>query len=261
MPASSHAVPGAPCWVSLMASDLGAAQDFYSRVLGWSFRTTALGPEFCVALTQDGSPVAGIGALAGSLRTAVAWIPYFAVPDADAAAARVRERSATVAVGPLAMTLGRAALGADPQGASFGFWAGMTMPGWAVGQGAAPSLLRLRTRDAFAAAIFYAEVLGWAPATGGGCDVRYERDRVLVSVAGRTVAEVHGGAPESRPDPRVRPRWEVRFPVRDVAATVRAAEEAGGAVATPPALDDARGAGTVATLRDPDGGVFAVASI
>jgi uncharacterized protein len=260
MPASSHPVSGAPCWVSLMARDLGAAQDFYGRVLGWSFRTTPLGEEFRVATAEDGSPVAGIGALAASLRTAVAWIPYFSVQDADAAAARVRERGATVAVGPLAMALGRAALAADPQGASFGFWAGMTMPGWAVGHGAAPSLLRLRTRDAFAAAIFYAEVLGWAPAAGGGCEVRYERDRVLVAVQGRTVAELHGGAPESRPDPGVRPRWDVRFPVPDVAAAVRAAEEAGGVLVTPPSRDDAREAGSVATLRDPDGGLFAVAS-
>ncbi|MET9365674.1 hypothetical protein ABZX93_32840, partial [Streptomyces sp. NPDC006632] len=32
-------VVGVPCWVSLMARDLGAALDFYGAVFGWSFRS------------------------------------------------------------------------------------------------------------------------------------------------------------------------------------------------------------------------------
>ncbi|WP_329455629.1 VOC family protein [Streptomyces sp. NBC_01497] len=257
-PVASSALSGAPCWVSLMTHELGAAQDFYSQVLGWRFRTSPLGREFGVALAENGSPVAGIGALASNLRAGVAWIPYFAVADADATASRIRERSATVAVGPLAMTTGRAALAADPQGAIFGFWAGMTMEGWSVGLGDAPATLRLRTRDAFAAAIFYAEVLGWAATPDAGCDVRYEEDHVRVTEGGRTVAELYGGALESPPDPRVRPRWEVHFRVEDITAVIRAATAAGGSVATSPAPDPAHGTAVTATLRDPDGGLFTV---
>ncbi|MBP0460981.1 VOC family protein [Streptomyces montanisoli] len=241
-----------------MTHDLGSAQDFYGAVLGWRFRATALGDEFSVAIAEDGTPAAGIGAIATSLRAAVAWVPYFAVGDADDTAARIRERGATVAVGPLAMTMGRAALAADPHGATFGFWAGMTMPGWAVGRGGAPATLRLRTRDAFAAAIFYGEVFGWTDPAGSAIDVRYERDHVRVEEGGHSVAELYGGALESPPDPHVRPRWEVHFRVRDVSAAVRAAEAAGGAVAVPPAPDTAYGAALVATLRGPDGGLFTV---
>ncbi|MET9366191.1 VOC family protein, partial [Streptomyces sp. NPDC006632] len=36
---SGEAVFGVPCWVSLMARDLGAALDFYGAVFGWSFRS------------------------------------------------------------------------------------------------------------------------------------------------------------------------------------------------------------------------------
>lgn len=249
------AVRGAPCWVSLMAHDLEAAQKFYSTVLGWRFRPAALGEEFCVAVA-DGEPVAGIGALAQSFQVAVAWTCYFAVENADETADRIRERGATVAVGPLKLGPGRAALAADRDGATFGFWEGQTLA-WSVGQGNAPACLELRTRDAFAAAIFYAEVFGWASGKPGGCDVTYEHDQVIVRDGTHTVATLRGGGVESAPDPRVRPRWHVHFPVSDVEKVAAAAVEAGGTV-TP--VTPTEGGGWQAVVRDPDGGLFTITS-
>ncbi|MFI5756974.1 VOC family protein [Streptomyces sp. NPDC051569] len=242
-----------------MARDLRAAQDFYGTVLGWTYRTTSLGDEFRVALA-DGSPVAGIGALAPSLRAAVAWTPYFAVDDADITAARVRERGATVAVGPLTMNTGRAALAADPDGAVFGFWEGRTIPDWSVGRGSGPTRLELRTRDAFAAAIFYAEVFAWGSEERDSPEVHYEDGQVLVRDGARTVAALRGGAIESAPDPQVRPRWQVFFRVADVEVAVDAATGAGGVVVVPPAPARS-GRGREAVLRDPDGGLFAVTTV
>ncbi|MFE4538487.1 VOC family protein [Streptomyces scopuliridis] len=256
MPASRHPANGAPCWVSLMARDLDAAQVFYGAVLGWSFRPTALGDEFSLAL-NNGAAVAGIGALAPSLQAAVAWTPYFAVADADLVSARIRERGATVAVGPLPMHTGRATLAADPDGAVFGFWEGRTIAGWSVGRGSAPARLELRTRDAFSAAIFYGQVLGWGSDEKESCEVHYEDDQVLVRDGAHTVAALRGGAIESAPDPQIRPRWHVYFRVADVTAAARAAAAAGGLVVTPPDLTPA---GEEATLRDPDGGLFTVVS-
>ncbi|WP_407285581.1 VOC family protein [Streptomyces sp. BP-8] len=247
-------VRGAPCWVSLLARDLEAAQGFYSAVLDWRFRPASLGEEFSIALL-DGEPVAGIGALAQSLQIAVAWTAYFAVEDADDTAGRIRERGATVAVGPLKLGPGRAALAADRDGATFGFWEGQTLA-WSVGQGNAPACLELRTRDAFEAAIFYAEVFGWASKEPGGCDVTYEHDQVIVRDGTHIVATLHGGAVESAPDPRVRPRWHVHFPVRDIEKVTAAAVAAGG-TATPVA-PGVEGAGRQAVIRDPDGGIFTV---
>ncbi|MFF1422894.1 VOC family protein [Streptomyces sp. NPDC058280] len=237
-----------------MARDLQAAQDFYGTALGWTFRPTSLGEDFTVALA-DGSPVAGIGALAPSLQAAVAWTPYFAVDDADASAARVRERGATVAVGPLSMNTGRATLAADPDGAVFGLWEGRIIPGWSVGLGSGPARLELRTRDAFAAAIFYAEVLTWGSDEKDSCEVHYEDGQVLVRDDSHTVAALCGGAVESAPDPQIRPRWHVSFHVPDVDASVKAASAAGGTVVLPPATS---AAGREATLRDPDGGLFTI---
>jgi predicted enzyme related to lactoylglutathione lyase len=251
---SSAEMFGAPCWVSLMARDLGASQDFYGAVLGWRFRGGRLGDEFSVAVL-DGAPVAGIGALAPRLRVAVSWTPYFAITNADTAAARIRERSGTVAVGPLAFSLGRGALAADRDGAVFGIWEGALIPDWQSGHKDAPAWLLLRTRNAFDAAIFYGEVLDWANERPGCCDVRYEDDEVLLMSNGHVLARLSSGAEDAAPDPLLRPRWEVHFPVDDVNATARAATAAGGTV-----LDrrmSHQGA-EEALVRDPDGAIFTI---
>ncbi|KUJ64153.1 bleomycin resistance protein [Streptomyces albus subsp. albus] len=235
-----------------MSRDLGTTQDFYGSVLGWTFRSSRE-EGFCIAVV-DGAPVAGIGAVAHTYRVAVSWTPYFAVDSADEAAARIRERSATVAVGPISFGQGRAALAADPDGAVFGIWQG-ERPHWSVGRGSAPSWLELRTRDTFASAIFYAGVLQWASEGEGGCDVVYKSDQVIVRDSSHEVAGISGGAVEAAPDPHVRPRWHVYFKAPDLEAAIEAAERRGGAVTQHPHVCRL---GREATLRDPDGGLFTV---
>ncbi|SCK52137.1 VOC family protein [Streptomyces sp. WMMB 322] len=248
-------VYGAPCWVSLATGDLENAQRFYGQVLGWSFRRATLGEEFSVAYFDD-VPVVGLGAIARTMGVAVQWTPFFAVPDANATAARVRERSATVAVGPLRMGEGRTALAADLAGATFGFWEGAVLSSWDADRRDLPARLELRTRDAFAAAIFYAEVFGWA-SEWGRCEVDYQYEAVVVRVDGRAVATVRGGAVESAPDPHIRPRWHVSFSVDDVDDAAKTTVAAGGAVATGPGDDHF---GRSARLVDPEGGLFTVHS-
>ncbi|KAB7851015.1 VOC family protein [Streptomyces mobaraensis NBRC 13819 = DSM 40847] len=251
MSASERAGPGTPCWVSLLTGDLGAAQRFYGAVLGWTFRQGSLGEDFCVALS-GGRPVAGLGNVARRMGVAVHWSSYFAVDDADTAAARVRERGGTVAVGPLAFGGGRAVLAADPDGAVFGFWEGRVLRDWSIGSGAAPAWLELRTRDCFDAALFYGGVFQW---DSQETDVRYEDDVVMIRVAGQTVACLRGGAVEAAPDPKVRPRWHVYFRVDNVEKAVAAAQAAGGSVVAEPGVSRV---GPEATLCDPEGGIFTV---
>ncbi|MCI3223956.1 VOC family protein [Streptomyces sp. NP-1717] len=257
--APRHPVFGAPCWASLLARDLAETQSFYGAVLGWTFRPAALGDQFVVA-EADGVPVASIGALAPTLQVAVAWTPYFVVGDVDATAARIRERSATVAVGPLAFEMGRAALAADRDGAVFGFWEGEPLPDATEKLGGPPFRLELRTYDAIASAIFYGEVLKWADEGMGAIDVSYEQDRVVLRTgrgAGHVVARIGSGGIEAAADPHLRPRWHVSFAVDGVKAIRAAAETAeamGGAVVATErtAYED----GEQVTLRDPDGGLF-----
>ncbi|WP_411082986.1 VOC family protein [Streptomyces sp. cmx-18-6] len=259
MTAAEQSTPahGVPCWVSLMTRDLPAAQDFYSTLLGWTFRSGTLGPGFSVA-HLDGLPVAGIGQIGPGLPTAAAWTPYFAVAGVDDTAARVRERGGTIAVGPIRLGPGRGAVAADRDGAGFGFWEGRTPP-WSIGRGSAPASLELRTSHAFDAAIFYAEVFGWDPVEPGGCEVGYvyEEDTVVVRQGGNTLATLRGGGEAASPDPRLRPRWHVRFPVEDLTAATEAAREAGGTASLPLVSPDD---GPQSVISDPDGALFTISA-
>ncbi|MFF8941426.1 VOC family protein [Streptomyces sp. NPDC014864] len=247
----THSLCGAPCWVSLTSRDLEATEDFYRAVLGWEWRSAKLGDRFRIALA-DGAPVAGIAAVATMWQMPVAWTPYFAVPSADDAVSRVQERGGTAAVGPISFPPGRAALLADRDGATFGIWEGDLFTDWETWRKAAPAFIRLHTRDAFDSAIFYGEVLDWASARPGCCEVRYEGNEVVLRSHGEVVARIESGALEAAPDPTIRPHWQIHFKVADVAACVRAAEKHGGSVL--------REGADEAVLRDPDGAQFTVTS-
>lgn len=247
-------VVGAPCWLSLMARDLRAAEGFYGAVLGWTFRAAGLGQGFSVA-ELDGVPVAGIGAVAGDFAVPVAWTAYFAVGDADAAVVRIRDCGGTVGIGPVAFPPGgRAALATDLEGASFGVWEGRVLSDWRVGDGEAPAWLELHTKNAFDAALFYGRVLEWADGSSGGCEVSYEQDQVVLRQAGQAVARLNSGPVESgSPKPQLRPRWRVHFKVPDLQAAKAAVLEHGGSIVTESMTP---GGAQQLTVKDPDGGLF-----
>lgn len=250
----AQGVDGAPCWVSLLARELPGAQDFYAKVLGWTYRRAGLGDDFSVALI-DGLPVGGIGALASSLQVAVSWTPYFNVANVDESAARIRERGGTVGVGPIAFHTGRAALAVDPDGAVFGIWEGSVRTDWSTGRGAGSASLELRTRDAATAGRFYSLALGWQPEGEGKLRLVSEGDRSVLLDGDEPLARISGGAVQAAPDPQIRPRWHVHFNVRDVDAAVEAALASGGSLVL---RSDGSDGVDEATLRDPDGALFTV---
>ncbi|MFF9909027.1 VOC family protein [Streptomyces sp. NPDC013457] len=238
-------VIGDPCRLSLAARDRQAAERFYGAVLGWTFRNGGFGGVFSVAETGD-VPVAGIGTVAAESALPVAWTPYFAADSADAAAERVRERGGTVAVGPVSFPVGgRAAVAADREGAVFGVWDGDVLADGSVASARAPARLELHTGEAFDAALFYGEVLGWGPG-GGCCDTAYEEDQVVLRRRGRPVARLCGPVGRAAAKPRLRPRWMVPFRVPDPEEAVAHALAAGGR--TVPGHGNSH-----ITLRDPAG--------
>ncbi|MFI6350343.1 VOC family protein [Streptomyces sp. NPDC050560] len=250
---STESVLGAPCWVSLTTPDLVAAQEFYAAVFGWRFHRAKWGDEFRVAVS-GGVPVAGLGSPQGA---PVAWTPYFAVRSADETAARIRERTGTIAVGPLPLATGRGALASDREGAVFGIWEGRLLRHWEAWRTHAGVWMGLRTQDAFAAAIFYGEVLQWAGAHPDACTVEYVADEVVLRSGGHPVARLWSGASPAASDPLDRPRWQVHFRVDDVAECAARATRHGGTVLAPGGAEGGP-AGQGATLRDPTGGIFTV---
>ncbi|MFF7361614.1 VOC family protein [Streptomyces sp. NPDC008125] len=242
--------PGIPCWVNLMVEDLPAVRAFYAAVLGWEFQPSPLGNQFLVAFA-DGAPVAVLGTRKPGFAPESEWTPYFVVRDAHTTAARVQERGATVAVGPVALGAGRAGLAADPEGATFGFWEG-TVPAW-TGESRVRSRVDLQTRNVFDAALFYGGVLGWAEEPG--IDVAYQDDHVLVESEGTVALTFRGGGAPGSAEPHLRPRWLVNFSVDDVEAAVVAAVRAGGRRPRLPSTSWTP-KGFSRTLQDPTGGLF-----
>ncbi|MET7935367.1 VOC family protein [Streptomyces sp. NPDC005322] len=245
-----------------MAADLNRAHAFYGELFNWSFRPTRQGHgRYTVAHTEDGVPTVGIRGSAPPTEATlpVTWTTYFAADSADEVAWRTQERGGTVAVGPLEFGNGRVAWAADPAGAVFGIWEGeLASAWWGERRPGAPVWLELRTRDAFDAALFYGQVFGWDSQPRERCDVRFEHDRVVLHIDGKPVAGLRGGALEAAPDPTVRPRWHVYFRVESADLVSDRAAELGGAVVSPPADTPY---GRIATLRDPEGGIFSVAAL
>ncbi|MEV4557616.1 VOC family protein [Kitasatospora sp. NPDC049285] len=253
--AKVRCVPAVPCWVSLMARDLDAAQGFYGPLLGWEF---VPGPDRWgpyVRAVVDGVEVAGLSVVSEDWQRPVAWTTYFGIESADRAADGVRERGGTLAVGPLAFDAGRVALAADPFGATFGIWEGEpgadTWPAdpWTSDPGA-PVWIELRTADPFAAALFYGEVFRWDDRGPAHFEVRYEHERVVLRSEGRSVAALCAAQ-------EVGSHWEVFFSVADTDAAVKRAVGLGGRVLDVPADSPY---GRVARLADAEGGRFSVIS-
>ncbi|MEV7198091.1 VOC family protein [Streptomyces sp. NPDC093510] len=222
---------GAPCWLSLASRDLKAAQEFYGRVLGWCHVPLLGSPRRPRALAlKAGVPVGTISETACDLGVHAAWTPYFAVENVDGAVTRLRERGATVAVGPLATDAGRIAVVAGPEGAVFGLRQRAPDEHWTVGDGPV-ACLELHTRDIFAAALFYGGALGWADGSADSCEVEYADGRILVRDGLRTVAALRDGTP---PGFEGRHRWHACFRVADADAAAAAAVAWGGRVVSPP---------------------------
>ncbi|MGW7369279.1 VOC family protein [Streptomyces sp. NPDC054841] len=246
--------------MSLTTQDMKAAQDFYGAVFGWEFEPDAQAQGSYVVALEKGAPVAGLveSTQTMGVRLPVAWTAYFVADSADAVASRVRERGGTVAVGPLAFGRGRVAWAADPVDALFCIWEGPVDAGWHAGRGSgAVAWLELHTRDPFDSALFYGGVFEWDSQGPDRIDVRYEHDRVMLRAGGHTVAGLYGGVAAS-PDPEIRPKWHVHFCRDDVDSAVARAAAANGTIITPPRDTPL---GRVATLRDPEGGLFHLSSV
>ncbi|MFI7320886.1 VOC family protein [Streptomyces venezuelae] len=222
---------GAPCWLSLASRDIRAAEEFYSRVLGWCHVPLLGSPRRPRSLAlQAGRPVGTLSETASDLGVYAGWMPYFAVEDVDVTVARLHERGATVAVGPLATGAGRVVVAAGPDDAVFGLREQAPDEHWTVGEGPV-ARLELLTRDIFAAALFYGGALNWADSSCDCCEVEYVDGQILVRDGLRTVAALRDGTP---PGFEGRHRWHACFRVADADSAAAAAVGWGGRVITPP---------------------------
>jgi len=113
--------PGTYCWSELVTTDLAGSKAFYKAVLGWGVESYGPeGPGGYAEFQVGGRAVAGMMAMPpGAPPMPPHWGVYFAVADADAGVARIRELGGQIMVEPRDIEPGRFAVAADPQGAAF----------------------------------------------------------------------------------------------------------------------------------------------
>jgi len=112
--------PGTVIWNELI-TDNPAAVSFYEQVLGVTTTTVDMGEDKYTMFEVGGQQVGGTmpPQMAGVPNH---WHVYFAVADADAAAAKIKQLGGSVVVEPFDTLIGKMAVAADPQGAVFSLY-------------------------------------------------------------------------------------------------------------------------------------------
>jgi predicted enzyme related to lactoylglutathione lyase len=159
-------VPGVPNWVELTTPDLRSAQDYYGELFGWTFRDAGSAPgggPYLVAELDGGA----VGALVQG--EPARWNTYVLVDSVEETAERVRTAGGRVLGQPSTVEQGRAVAFTDPEGAELRAWEPRGRRGAdVVNAHGSVNFNDLHTRDAAAAAGFYAAVFGWRVLDLGG---------------------------------------------------------------------------------------------
>lgn len=152
-------------WYELMTSDMGAAEAFYGKVVGWQMADSGM-PGFRYTLAKAGEvPVAGLMGVPPDMgRPAPQWFGYILVSDVDRMAERVRAAGGAIHREPTDIPgVGRFAVASDPQGAAFMLFRGSGEPAPELPPGTPKGMgwRELRTSDWESAFAFYEGLFGW----------------------------------------------------------------------------------------------------
>ncbi|WLQ07638.1 VOC family protein [Arthrobacter oryzae] len=255
---------GEICWVDLQARDVEAAKSFYAAVFGWRYEDlpTPDGRSYSKAFLDDDlvTVIAPQNPLQEASGTAAQWNIYFAAADAKAIAEETPHAGGTVEFGPEDVAdTGVMVFVAPPGGGTTGVWQPGSHAGTAkYNEPGALAWAELLTPEPQAAVAFFQQLFGHEvteyPQDDGGT---YTTLMVHgAEVAG--IARVPGDAQDA-----LEPGWQVYFGVSSIPEAVAAAVAAGAVVLVEPEGDasDDEDAGSVATLRDPQGGVFSLLAV
>ncbi len=257
MPEVTFHAPGTPCWAELSTNDDQGAVSFYEGLFDWKDDPQEMGPGQYYHMQQmKGLPVAALYKMFGEELaggTPAHWKTYFAVTNADEAAARVTEAGGTVCFGPFdVFDAGRMAFLQDPQGAFFAVWQPKAHIGYRLtNEPGARYWNELLTTDSDAAAAFYENVLGATSEKMSMEDTSLPMDYTCLKV-GETftsgiirITEEMGSMP---------PNWFVYFMTENVDVSASKCQSLGGSIISAPQA--APGFGRFAIVQDPQGAAF-----
>lgn len=230
---------GRPIWYELMTPDAGAVAPFYKAVLGWEIPAAGHpmpnGAEYREIARADGGFAGGVLKLTPLMAehgVKPAWFPYFHVDDVDASVEQAQGMGAPVFISPMSMEgVGRMAMLADPQGASFYLMDPTPPPHDPDAQSdvfkpKAPGHCvwnELETTDEPAATQFYTALLGWSAENAMPMGER--GNYRFVQLDGEDI-----GAINPAMEDYMRVGWMPYFGVADIDAAYAAAKANGGTI-------------------------------
>jgi len=243
------------CWDELATSDVDAAKRFYGRLFGWITADVSMGPMPYTFARIGELPAVGMMKLRPeheAMKVPPHWLSWVHVDDADAVAARVSGLGGRVLAGPMDYgDMGRGAVIAEPTGAAFALWQPKgKIEARVKGQAGAVGWNEILTTNIDATGSFLAKLLGWRTRVDTIGPMTYTTFLAGEERVGGMLPVPQKGMPAS---------WLVYFVSDDIDRSVAQASQLGGAVLMP--AYDVPGVGRFATLRDPQGAVFALAKI
>lgn len=242
-------------WYEIMTTDTQGAQDFYTKVVGWTTQPfEAAGMPYTV-LNAGEAGVGGVMELPQPAREMGApphWLAYVGVENADETAALVRELGGQVYMDPMDIpTVGRVAIVADPQGAVIGLYTPETASGEAtVHEGNGHFCWHeLWTSEPEKGLNFYTRVFGWNKTSA-------------MDMGPQGVYQMYGlgekslGGVMKKPDQMPMCAWMYYIDVNDLDGSLARVKELGGQVVNGPM--EIPGGFRVAHCMDPQGAAFAL---
>lgn len=280
-------VHGELCWADVQTPDIAAAKSFYAAVFGWRFEDlpTPDGRSYAQAFIDSDivAVVAPQNPAQQQAGTPAQWNVYIAADNARIVAQETPHAGGAVEFGPEEVgDSGVMVFLHPPGGGTTGVWQAGTHAGCRrrnePGAFAWAELLTPEPRAAvgFFQQLFGHEVTEYPQDDGGTYTALIVNGAEVAGIAPEPLIEDEGteqeGAEQEKaregaeravgPDSaevRARRGWQVYFGVSSVKEAVLAAVAAGAEVLVEPEF--AEDGGTIATLKDPQGGVFSVLEV
>ena len=277
---------GELCWTDVQTPDVAAAKSFYAAVFGWRYEDlpTPDGRSYAQAFI-DSDPVAVVAPQNPSQQAAgtpAQWNVYFAADNARDVAEEALHAGGAVEFGPAEVgDSGVMVFLHPPGGGTTGVWQAGTHAGSRrQNEPGAFAWAELLTPEPRAAVGFFQQLFGhevteypqddggtYTTLMAGGAEVAGIAPEPLVEDAdedkdAEAEQEDTGAGAAAGPDSaevRARRGWQVYFGVSSVKEALLAAVAAGAEVLGEPEF--AEDGGTIATLKDPQGGVFSVLEV
>ena len=256
MPRIEQHTPGMFSWADLSTTDAAGAKQFYGNLFGWGYDDQSAGPgmtyTMCLCEGETAAALFPQREAEKQMGLPAHWTCYFTVSDVDAKAEQVLKLGGTLIAAPFdVFSAGRMCALADPSGAFCALWQPKDHIGAKlVGEHGTIGWTELWTRDPPAAERFHRELHGFDVSSMPTPLGPY----TIFSVGEKPAA---GLFPMPKEVPAEVPsHWVVYFNVYDIEATLAKATGGGGTVTSP--ITPVPSVGRYATLRDPQGAVFAV---